>query len=170
MKNSIRITALIICAILLTASFTVIPSYAYYKEPGMEWVDDYSEFPDSERYLCDNIENYFVSAAYDLRHNGYTNFEEQGYKLNFMTTAEFYQTCVPKDENGNIVFPPLAASFPKFTNLLSSYVAGQTELSEKMRSLRPDIYISAAVANDTGAEFYCPNSSHGLASRNVDGV
>lgn len=43
-------------------------------------------------------------------------------------------------------------------------------LSERIRSLRPDIYISAAVANDTGADLYCQDSSHWLAAGSVDGI
>ena len=53
------------------------------------------------------------------------------------------------------------------TSLIDRRVA---ELSEKIRSLRPDIYISAAVANDTGADFYCQDSSQWLAAGSVDGI
>lgn len=45
-----------------------------------------------------------------------------------------------------------------------------SELSSMIRSCRPDLYISAAVANDTAAELYCQDSSHWLESGDVDGI
>ncbi len=52
-------------------------------------------------------------------------------------------------------------------NLIHSRVQQFTEM---IRSYRPDIYISAAVANDTGKELYCQDSSVWMENGWVDGI
>lgn len=44
------------------------------------------------------------------------------------------------------------------------------QFTEMIRSYRPDIYISAAVANDTGKELYCQDSSVWMENGWVDGI
>ncbi len=44
------------------------------------------------------------------------------------------------------------------------------ELSAVVRELRPDIYISAAVANDTAEASYCQVSQHWLDDGDIDGI